>query len=290
MLRQRIITAVLMLAVLLPALFHASRWPFAVLTVVLLAAAAWEWGRLNGLGPVAAWGLGAACALICLLSWWTGLLQRDLLVVWCLAGLGWVLGGSRLLAGGVPVWQQVWPGLRCLLGLLCLWAAWLAVVQSRDIGLNFLLSTLTLVWMADVAAYFAGKAWGGRFIHRKLAPGISPGKSWEGAIGGALGVLALGAIWSQVELFGGGLPVAERSLHGQLLAQHGWFVWLIALVFLSAMSVVGDLVESLLKRSAGAKDSSGLLPGHGGVLDRVDALLPVLPLAMMLSGFSRYSA
>ena len=290
MLRQRIITAVLMLAVLLPALFHASPWPFAGLTVLLLAAGAWEWGRLNGLGPAAAWGMGAVCALTCLLSWSAGLLQHDLLALWALAALGWVLGGSRLLAGGVPAWQQLSRGLRCLLGLLCLWAAWLAVVQARDIGLNFLLSTLTLVWMADVAAYFAGKAWGGRFIHRKLAPGISPGKSWEGSIGGALGVLVLGAIWSQVELLGGGLPVPERSLHGQLLAQHGWFVWLIALVFLSAMSVVGDLVESLLKRSAGAKDSSGLLPGHGGVLDRVDALLPVLPLAMMLSGFSRYSA
>jgi phosphatidate cytidylyltransferase len=290
MLRQRIITAVLMLAVLLPALFHASPWPFAGLSVLLLAAAAWEWGRLNGLGPMAAWGMGAVCALTCLLSWSAGLLQHDLLLLWALAGLGWVLGGSHLLAGGVPVWQQRSRGLRCLLGLLCLWVAWLAVVQSREIGLNFLLSTLTLVWMADVAAYFAGKAWGGRFIHRKLAPGISPGKSWEGAIGGALGVLVLGAIWSQVESLGGGLPLAERSLHGQLIAQHGWFVWLIALVFLSAMSVVGDLVESLLKRSAGAKDSSGLLPGHGGVLDRVDALLPVLPLAMMLSGFSRYSA
>jgi phosphatidate cytidylyltransferase len=289
MLRQRIITAVLMLAVLLPALFHASPWPFAVLTVLLLAAAAWEWGSLNGLSPVAAWSMGAACAAICLMSWWSGLLQHDLQAGWYLAGLGWVLGGSRLLAGGVPVWQQRSRGLRCLLGLLCLWAAWLAVVQSRQIGLNFLLSTLTLVWMADVAAYFAGKAWGGRFIHRKLAPGISPGKSWEGALGGALGVLILGGIWSQVELLGGEIPLAERSLHGQLLAQHGVWVWLIASLFLSAMSVVGDLVESLLKRSAGAKDSSGLLPGHGGVLDRVDALLPVLPLAMMLSNFSRYS-
>ena len=136
MLRQRIITAVLMLAVLLPALFHTSPWPFAGLTILLLAAAAWEWGRLNGLGPWASRALGATCALICLLSWWTGLLQHDLLVLWCLAGLGWVLGGSRLLAGGVPVWQQRSRGLRCLLGLLCLWAAWLAVVQARDIGLN----------------------------------------------------------------------------------------------------------------------------------------------------------
>jgi phosphatidate cytidylyltransferase len=157
------------------------------------------------------------------------------------------------------------------------------------LGINFLLSVLTLVWMADVAAYFAGRAWGGRWIARKLAPQVSPGKSWEGAIGGALGVLILGLIWSAVESRLQ-LPVSQRSLQGQLLAQHGLAVMVLALVFLSAMSVVGDLLESLLKRSAGVKDSSGLLPGHGGVLDRVDALLPVLPLAMMLVAFSRFSA
>ena len=163
------------------------------------------------------------------------------------------------------------------------------MAQARILGINFLLSVLTLVWMADVAAYFAGRAWGGRWIGRKLAAQISPGKSWEGAIGGAFGVLMLGLVWSAVES-GMQLPLAERSLQGQLLAQHGLWTMLLALLFLSAMSVVGDLLESLLKRSAGVKDSSGLLPGHGGVLDRVDALLPVLPLAMMLVAFSRSGA
>lgn len=289
MLRQRIITAVLMLAVFLPALFNSSPWPFAALSLVLLAAGAWEWGRLNELHGLAAWLLGLACLLAGVSSWWAGWLLLDLSVAWSLAALVWVLGGSWLLARGVPAWPGLPRWLRLLLGLLLLWTAWLAVAQARMLGINFLLSVLTLVWMADVAAYFAGRAWGGRWIARKLAPQVSPGKSWEGAIGGALGVLILGLIWSAVESRLQ-LPVPQRSLQGQLLAQHGLAVMLLALVFLSAMSVVGDLLESLLKRSAGVKDSSGLLPGHGGVLDRVDALLPVLPLAMMLVAFSRFSA
>jgi phosphatidate cytidylyltransferase len=289
MLRQRIITAVLMLALFLPALFASSPWPFAGLSLVLLTAGAWEWGRLNALTAPASWALGLACLLAGLGSWWSGWLELDLSLAWSLAALIWVLGGVWLLARGVAAWPALPRWLRCLLGLLLLWTAWLAVAQARMLGINFLLSVLTLVWMADVAAYFAGRAWGGRWIARKLAPQVSPGKSWEGAIGGAVGVLILGLAWSAVEVRLM-LPVPQRSLQGQLLAQHGLAVMLLALVFLSAMSVVGDLLESLLKRSAGVKDSSGLLPGHGGVLDRVDALLPVVPLAMMLVAFSRFSA
>jgi phosphatidate cytidylyltransferase len=206
--------------------------------------------------------------------------------LWSLGGVIWVLGGARLLVGGVALWSATSRGLRCTLGLVALWLAWLAVAQARVQGIHFLLSVLVLVWMADIAAYFAGKAWGTRWIKRKLAPGISPGKSWEGALGGAAGVLLLGLAWASVEA-SHGLAGAQRSLYGQLLADHGMALMLVALLFLSAMSVVGDLVESLVKRSAGAKDSSGLLPGHGGVLDRVDALLPVLPLAMMLLSFSK---
>jgi len=134
---------------------------------------------------------------------------------------------------------------------------------------------LLLVWVADVFAYFAGRALGGQFSRVKLAPSISPGKSWEGVWGGMAGVLllALGWLWLG----------AGQSLYARLAYKHGLAMMLLAAVFLAAMSVVGDLVESLIKRSAGAKDSSGLLPGHGGVLDRVDALLPTLPLAMMLA-------
>ena len=135
-----------------------------------------------------------------------------------------------------------------------------------------------LVWAADVFAYFCGRAFGGRWIKTKLAASISPGKSWEGVLGGMLGVLLVAVIWAEVDRH---WSLPSLSFYSLLLAK-GWSVALPALLFMSAMSVVGDLVESLVKRSAGMKDSSGLLPGHGGVLDRVDALLPTLPLAMML--------
>jgi len=286
MLRQRVITAVVMLAILLPALLHASPWPFAGLTLLLIAAGAWELGRLNGLAAPAAWGMGLGCTLVCAISWQAGLLERPLPWLWSLAGLIWVVGGVRLLSGGVPLWSGTSRALRSLIGFVALWLAWLAVAQARVQGINFLLSVLVLVWVADIAAYFAGKAWGTRFIHRKLAPSISPGKSWEGALGGAAGVLLAASVWAWTEA-AHGLAPAERSIYGQLAGRYGPAVMVLGLLFLTAMSVVGDLVESLVKRSAGAKDSSGLLPGHGGVLDRVDALLPVLPLAMMLLGISR---
>ncbi len=285
MLRQRIITAVIMLAALLPALFYPQPWPFALLTLLLMAAAAWEWGRLNALTSPLAWAMALGCTLACLGAWWAGWLERDLLALWVAAALVWVLGGAYLLAGGVLRWQALPRWLRCLLGLWLLWLAWLAVVQARAVGINFLLSVLTLVWLADVAAYFAGKAWGGRLVTRKLAPSISPGKSWEGVFGGAAAVLVVGLLWSSLEAM---LALsAPPSLHAQVRAGHGVVLLVAALLFLTAMSVVGDLTESLLKRSAGVKDSSALLPGHGGVLDRIDALLPVLPLAMMLWSFSR---
>jgi phosphatidate cytidylyltransferase len=166
--------------------------------------------------------------------------------------------------------------------VLALWLAWVAVVQARMAGINFLLSILVLVWVADVFAYFAGRALGLKFTRSKLAPSISPGKSWEGVWGGMAGVLVLALAWSWADRhFGAAVP----SFYSLLLARGAWFL-LLAVVFMAAMSVVGDLVESLVKRSVGVKDSSGLLPGHGGVLDRVDALLPTLPLAMMLSSFA----
>ena len=162
---------------------------------------------------------------------------------------------------------------------LGLWLAWLVVVQARVIGINFLLSVMTLVWMADIAAYFAGRSFGLRFTKNKLAPSISPGKSWEGVWGGMAGVLLLGLCWIVADAR---WEAAVPSLYSRLWAQGAWLLLLGAL-FMACMSVVGDLIESLVKRSAGAKDSSNLLPGHGGVLDRVDALLPTLPIAMMLT-------
>lgn len=274
MLKQRIITAVVLLALLLPALLADKAEPLAGLTLVLIAAAAWEWGRLNGLAMRGALRMGAACVILCLGSWSAAWAYQPPALIWPLAGGLWVLMGAWLLRGGVSGWSQIARALRLVGGLLVLWLTWLAMYQAKVRGINFLLSLLLLVWMADIAAYFAGRAFG----RRKLAVAISPGKSWEGVWGGMAGVLLMACAWVWADTQ---WAMDSQSLYSQLFAQGGPF-FVLATIFLVAMSVVGDLVESLVKRSAGMKDSSQLLPGHGGVLDRVDALLPTLPVALML--------
>ena len=282
MLKQRVITALVLLAILLPALFWPDPMPFILVTLVLIAAGAWEWGRLNGLGQGASVAAAAACVALCAGSWQLGLLQQRLPLAWAAAGGLWVLAGAWLLRSGVAGWPHVPRPARLALGVLALWIAWLGVAQAKVIGVNFLLSVLVLVWVADIFAYFAGRAFGLKFTKRKLAPSISPGKSWEGVWGGMAGVVVLAVAWTLAD---GALQARVPSLYSRL-AVHGWWLLAIGAVFLAAMSVVGDLVESLVKRSAGMKDSSHLLPGHGGVLDRVDALLPTLPLAMMLATYA----
>jgi phosphatidate cytidylyltransferase len=195
--------------------------------------------------------------------------------IWWVGGSAWVLSAAALIRRGVDGWAQIPRVVRLIGGVLALWLTWLAVYQAKQIGTNFLLSILVLVWMADIAAYFSGRAFG----RRKLAVAISPGKSWEGVWGGMVGVALMAAAWIT---FDADQNMEVSSLYTRLFDARGAFFLVIATLFLTAMSVTGDLVESLVKRSAGMKDSSQLLPGHGGVLDRVDALLPTLPLAMML--------
>ena len=275
MLKTRVITAVVLLAILLPVLFQTSPWPFAWVTVVMMGAAGWEWARLNGLPGTGAIAAGVALALACVWTLLIGGLNAPPFWVWSLASLVWVLGGAYALRAGPTGWPRIARGGRLALGALLLWGAWLAIVQAKVHGINFILSVFCLVWMADIAAYFGGRAFG----KRKLAPSISPGKSWEGVWSGLVGVILLGVIW--VHVIDVRLAVDSPSLYTLLVQRHG-IVSLLALVFLGAMSVVGDLFESLVKRAVGAKDSSNLLPGHGGVLDRIDALLPVFPLALAL--------
>lgn len=279
MLKQRVITALILLAVLLPALFYSEPQPFCALMLLFIAAGGWEWGRLNGLSQPLSWATAGACLMVCALAWWAGALEVSLRSLWVVVGPAWVLGSAALLRGGVSGWPRVPLLLRWLAGLLALVTAWLAVAQAKVIGVNFLLSVLVLVWVADIFAYFAGRAFGLRFTRNKLAPSISPGKSWEGVWGGLAGVVVLAWVWPMADA---SLGATVPSFYSRLMGQ-GWPFAMLAVLFMGAMSVVGDLVESLIKRSVGAKDSSGLLPGHGGVLDRVDALLPTLPLAMMLS-------
>ena len=275
MLKQRIITALVLLAILLPAMFYPASAPFELVTVALLAAGGWEWARLNGCASNVSLFIGLALGAFLLGFALLGGVSSQWPWVWSVVGVAWVLLAVVMLRRGVDGWTQ-WPRmLRLWLGIALLACAWLALVQARQMGLGFLLSVLTLVWMADVAAYAGGKAFG----KRKLAPSLSPGKSWEGALSGALGVLLLAGAWIWADRQGwtdGPSVFTHVWAHGPLVA-------LFATLGLCAMSVSGDLIESLVKRSAGMKDSSQLLPGHGGILDRVDALLPILPLAMMLA-------
>lgn len=275
MLKQRIITALLLLAVLLPALFHSDPQPFCLLTLLLIVAGGWEWARLNGLAFAAALACGLGLGALLGLAWWQIGLARELPLLWQITGIFWLVAAPLLLRAGVAGWPRVPQTLRLWLGLALIGLAWWAMAQARAQGVALLLSIMALVWTADIAAYFGGKAFG----RRKLAPTISPGKSWAGVYSGAAGVLLLAICWTWAEQRYG---TPGASLYGRLWAM-GPLPALLALLLLTAMSVCGDLIESLVKRSAGVKDSSQLLPGHGGVLDRVDALLPVLPLGMMLA-------
>ncbi len=275
MLRQRVITALVLVFILLASLMAPGPGPFAVLTLVLIAAAGWEWGRLNQAGDTLALALAALLAVLCgatLLAGWT---HSAPAAAWWLATVLWLFGGFVALRGGPAAWPHLPKAARWLIGLVGLWAAWLAISHARVLGINFMLSVFCVVWMADVAAYFGGKAFG----RRKLAPGISPGKSWEGVWSGMAGVLLLAALWIGLDR---SFAFDSPSVFSRLLQSLGVVGMALALVALCAVSVVGDLVESLVKRAAGAKDSSRLLPGHGGVLDRVDALLPVFPITLAL--------
>lgn len=294
MLGQRIVTAVVLLALLVPAMLSSAGWPFPVLTMMLVAAAGWEWARLNGADSAVALGFGGLLLVACLVSAALAVQGRVPAGIWVGVAGVWILGGAWVLRQGVEGWRRASRWLTWPVGMLALWVAWMALTSARAQGLAFLLSVLCLVWVADIAAYFGGRAFG----QRKLAPSISPGKSWEGVWSGMAGVLLLAWAWTALESPGGALtgtstdlssPVAEAamawgsSLFSQLYARFGLAWGGLLLVLLTGMSVVGDLFESLVKRAAGAKDSSRLLPGHGGVLDRIDALLPVFPLALALT-------
>lgn len=268
MLRTRVITALVLLAVFVAILAVDSYAVFAVATAVFFAAAVWETYRLFDSKTPA---IGAAI--------WTAaylflVMRGDFLgsaLLFLLCALIWALRLVPSLAFGLPAVQSL--GNRLLTGVYCIavLGCFAAILVLFKVSAVYLFSVMAIVWIADIGAYFAGKAFG----RRKLAPSISPGKSWEGAIGGWLAVLLLSSLTVMHPLFSG-------TFAPQLQLRFGWIGFLAAMSLLVAASVVGDLFESQLKRRIGMKDSSNLLPGHGGVLDRIDALIPALPLAVLL--------
>jgi phosphatidate cytidylyltransferase len=273
MLATRVITAVVALVVVVAMVFFAPRtlWSLFMLAVGLVCC--WEWSRLSGLAaPGRAVFLALSLAVAAALQALHQLAGPDaftrlalaLLVVatvfWIVVAPFWIASHLRPAAPLVAFagWVVVWP-------------TWAAAIVLREAGPWILLGAAALVWVADIAAYFSGK----RFGRRKLAPAVSPGKTWEGLAGALVGVLAYAIV----------LAIVARTRDvpfADLFAPAGGIPALIAMVVLAAISVVGDLFESWMKRGVGRKDSSALLPGHGGVLDRIDALTSTLPVAALV--------
>jgi phosphatidate cytidylyltransferase len=271
MLRTRVITAVVLLVVLLALLFSGSFTLVALAVAAFFAAAAWESFRLfHGRQPLVGAALWTAAFLFLVFKGDPA--HSGLLFALCAAI--WAIRLAPSLATGLPALDSF--GNRLLTGVygIAVLGCFIAIVALFLHSPWYLLSVMAIVWVADIGAYFSGKAFG----RHKLAPSISPGKSWEGAIGGWLAVLLLAALSTLPALLGDTFAVRVQ-------ARWGWIGMLAVMTLLVAASIVGDLFESQLKRRAGVKDSSRLLPGHGGVLDRVDALIPVLPLAVLLDAW-----
>jgi phosphatidate cytidylyltransferase len=276
MLRTRVITAVVLLALIAMAVI-AGPTGVAAAAAAVFAVALFEWLRLAGHAP-------RACAAAALL-FGGALLATELAQLH--AGRGAL---TLAAAGAAAIWMvlllillqverngvRVGRGTSTVLAMVLLTAAWLALMALYREGVVWLLSTLAIVWLADVAAYFGGRAFG----RRRLAPRISPGKTWAGV------VAAIAAVLVAAELVAMLWPTAD-VFSSRLLQAVPWYVALLLLSALVALSIVGDLFESLLKRQAGVKDSGRTLPGHGGVLDRIDALLPVMPAAVLIQQWIR---
>jgi len=254
----RVLTAAALLAAFLSALWFLDRGAFSVLVAACVALAGFEWALLGASRKGAAAVYGLACALLTLAP-----LQSGAAVTWIFAAASafWMLI--------VPFWLR--RGFEtCPVTLLP--AAGIIVLVPAGIALSMLaraevLMLLGLVWVADTAAYVAGRSFG----KRKLAPAISPGKTWEGVAGAAGATVIYATIWAS---FDAGLAARLQGA--------GWVLFLAGAVLLCAVSVLGDLFESAAKRRAGVKDSGRLLPGHGGVLDRIDSATAVLPVALLL--------
>ncbi|HSN33835.1 MAG TPA: phosphatidate cytidylyltransferase [Ideonella sp.] len=250
-------TAAVLIAAFVAVLFLLPPAVLAVFAALLVAAAGHEWGRLCRLAGARAWIYGVLIAVAFAALYVAG--EPALRAAFLVAAIFW------LAAAPVWLWRGVQAPQRIALligGFLVLVPAGLALASLQP---SAVLAVLVLVWVADTAAYFVGRSLG----RHKLAPSISPGKTWEGAVGGVLGALAYAIICT---------GFVERI---------AWLPLVAGAAALAALSIVGDLFESAAKRQAGVKDSGALLPGHGGILDRIDSATAVLPLAALLLSWVR---
>jgi phosphatidate cytidylyltransferase len=272
MLRTRVVTALVLIALVLAALFLLPPRGWGVAALAAMAVAAHEWARLSGFAPrthlffiigIVGVGMGLLYAPASgFARGWPG----GVVLAACGAGaLFWLLVA--------PLWlTRRWSTMRSLpmiaSGWIVLVGAWVALVELQSRSPWLVLAAMAIVWIADSAAYFSGRALG----RRKLAPQISPGKTWEGVYGALAAVTVYAVVL---------LPFAREGGFTGALDAVTLLVWFGFVLVVAAVSILGDLFESLQKRNAGVKDSGKLLPGHGGVLDRVDALLAAMPLSAL---------
>ena len=275
MLSTRIVTALILIPVVLAALFLLPPVGWGAAALAAIGVAALEWARLAGwkrrarsIFVACIVVMGAAALLLPAAGFgpvgWPAitlyLLCGPALAFWLLVAPGWLRSNYRPTSAAAMA----------VAGAIVLIGAWAAVVALQARGPGWVLAAMAIVWIADTAAYFAGRAFG----RRKLAPSISPGKTWEGVYGALLAVAVYALLLT---------PFAPRAGYTSALTPAAMLTWIAVLVGLAMLSIEGDLLESLLKRHAGVKDSGTILPGHGGVLDRIDALLSAMPAAALLA-------
>jgi len=268
MLKLRVLTALALVAVLLLVLLSGSYTAFILLTTVFFAGAVWEVFRLfNNRQPLAYATFWTAC--FCLIAFMVD--RSHYFWIFALCAVIWFLYLIPSMMWDLPTLRSMNDRVFELMYSISLFGAFSSVLVLYKHSPTFLVSVLWVVWVADIGAYFSGKTFG----KHKLAPSISPGKTWEGAIGGWVLVLI-------VETASNRILSLQDTMAPRLLSTLGWTGLFFVLTILVIVSVFGDLLESRLKRRRDMKDSSSLLPGHGGILDRIDSLIPVLPIAVLL--------
>lgn len=274
MLKQRVITASILFVLLLAAVFSLPALGWTILVALMIWQGAVEWARLSSMaGRVATFYCAATLLLMLGILWFDAGAAAERVLVhhlfwYFVAVLLWVL---VVPAWMIAAWRPKNPWLMGLVGWAVLLPTGLAMIDLRNASPLLLLGAMSVVWVADIAAYFAGK----RFGKNKLAPAISPGKTWEGV----LGALIVVSIYVLAVGWGSGLFKSYPVFPGIIIASWWWV----------GLAVIGDLFESAVKRQAGVKDSGALLPGHGGLLDRIDALTSTLPFAAIALVFQELS-
>jgi phosphatidate cytidylyltransferase len=268
MLKERILTAIILLGVFLSALFLLPTRQFAIPVAGIVGLGAFEWASLAKASRTGRYAFATVCvALFSVVVWGFQSIdpsRHEVAAIYALSALFWILAVPFVLARALRLGS---PPILFIVGVIVVVPAGLSVVSLHSIAPHVLLMVLALVWIADIAAYFAGRAFG----KHKLAPTISPGKTWEGAAGALVATMIYAIICIVAS------PQLSATVKGSL-----WVVCLVAAGLLCAVSILGDLFESLMKRQAGVKDSGTLLPGHGGVLDRIDSITSMAPTAALL--------